>query len=278
MMDAARAEGAISVPAWCEVVSTACGNDGFAMHAAVAEETPIAFRFSGLAHAVMMATAEDVEDFAFGFALTEGAIQAADEINALAIHEQGDGVVLDIGLQSKALHHYLATRRMRHAGGHTSCGICGVEDLAGLGRPAEMLSPAGTLSALNIRRAADDLRTFQHLSLRTHAAHAAAWVDQDGAVRAVREDVGRHNALDKLIGAGMRGAFVAENGFCLVTSRCSFEMVQKAVIARFNALVSISAPTALAIRTAAAAGLTLISLGRGDGPVLFTSPSFRTEK
>jgi FdhD protein len=129
-----------------------------------------------------------------------------------------------------------------------------------------------------ILAAFERLREWQPLSRLTRGAHAAAWVARDGRIVAVREDVGRHNALDKLVGAGLRGSFGSGDGFCLVTSRCSFEMVQKAVAAGFPAIVSASAPTALAIRTAAAAGLTLCALSRERTPLMFTHPDICEEQ
>lgn len=263
------------VPAWRAVAAVALAADGASSEAssAVAEETPVAFRFNRFAHAVMMATPEALEDFALGFALTEGVIDAAADILALDIRESDDGLALEITLAPAALHRYLAGRRVRRLNGNTSCGLCGAEDLRDVHRPAPRVQMAPPPQAGRLQIALDALRAFQPLSRLTRGAHAAAWIGSDGAAKAVREDVGRHNALDKLIGAGLAGAFDAKDGFCLITSRCSFEMVQKAVRAGYGTLVSAAAPTALAIRTAQAAGLTLYALDRGRGQLLYTPPT-----
>ena len=137
-------------------------------------------------------------------------------------------------------------------------------------RPARRVPRVDPPSEAAIVAAFEHVRDWQPLSRLTRGAHAAAWVAPDGIIQCVREDVGRHNALDKLIGAGLRGKFDGARGFCLVTSRCSFEMVQKAIAAGFPAIVSASAPTALAIRSAKAAGLTLCALSRGQAPLIFT--------
>ena len=265
----------VVVPAWRAVEALHLGADGAhtASSSTVAEETPVAFRYNGFAHAVMMATPEALGDFALGFSLTEGVIATADDILNLDVREEDDGLALDIVLAPAALHRYLAGRRVRRLNGNTSCGLCGAEDLRDV-RPMQtrVASPRSQPTPA-FTQALDALRAFQPLSRMTRGAHAAAWIGSDGAIKAVREDVGRHNALDKLIGAGLAGAFAADDGFCLITSRCSFEMVQKAVRAGFATLVAAAAPTALAIRTAHAAGLTLFALDRGRGQLLYTAPA-----
>jgi FdhD protein len=160
--------------------------------------------------------------------------------------------------------------------GHPGCGVCGVSDLDDLHRPIRRVAPSPAPNGAEVEAALEALRLHQPLSRETRGAHAAAWVGPGGKIQAVREDVGRHNALDKLIGAGLRGAFSCERGFCLITSRCSFEMVQKAVSANYGVLVSISAPTALAIRTAGEAGLTLLSLDRARQQFLYTQAPLDT--
>ncbi|HEU0084312.1 MAG TPA: formate dehydrogenase accessory sulfurtransferase FdhD [Bradyrhizobium sp.] len=240
----------------------------------VAEETPVAFRYNGFAYAVMMATPDDLEDFAAGFSVTEGIIAPACELPDLAILSCHGGITIDISLKGKDLHRYLATRRVRQLRGHTSCGLCGVEDLDDVARPPMRVRAATTVDTDAILPALDTLRQWQPLSRQTRGAHASAWVGPDGKLRMVREDVGRHNSLDKLIGAMVRTHGRADAGFCLITSRCSFEMVQKAVAAGFSALVSAGAPTTHAIRLARAAGLSLYSLARDGQPLLFTSPEY----
>jgi len=224
----------------------------------------------------MMATPEDIDDFALGFSLSEGLIDDADGIRASSACRTADGIELAIELAPEAFGRFLRRRRARSLRGHTSCGICGIEDIAQL----RCMAPRGRVDTCGspvdhdaIGRAVAGLRDFQPLSRTTHCAHAAAWADGAGRLVLVREDVGRHNALDKLIGAYLRATIATTSGFCLVTSRCSFEMVQKAVAARFPALVAVSSPTALAIRTARQAGLTLITLDRGNRPVIHSDRS-----
>jgi FdhD protein len=238
----------------------------------VAEETPIAFRYDGFSHGVMMASPEDLEDFATGFSVSEGIIDACGALRATSVSRHDDGITIDISLNASDLHRYLAGRRVRQLRGNTSCGLCGVEDLADIRRPAQRVGPGQLLDGDLIRSTLVKLRQWQPLSRQTRGAHASAWVTLEGRLSAVREDVGRHNSLDKLIGSLLRQGCSAQQGFCLITSRCSFEMVQKAVAAGFPTLVSVGAPTAHAIRLAAAAGLTLYSLSRDGEPMMFTSP------
>jgi FdhD protein len=238
----------------------------------IAEETPVAFRYDGFSHAVMMATPDDLQDFALGFSRCEGIIETGADIRDVAIGLGEDGVTIDISLAGNALHRYLANRRIRHLKGHTSCGLCGVEDLSDVRRPSSPIQPAPPLSAEPIGSALTALRLWQPLSRHTRGAHASAWVARDGALRIVREDVGRHNSLDKLIGAILNNHVSTGDGFCLITSRCSFEMVQKAASAGIATLVSVGAPTGLAVRLAANAGVSLHSLSRDGEPLKFTSP------
>ena len=236
------------------------------------EEAAVAFRYSGFPHGVMMATPTDLEDFATGFSLSEGVIDSVADIDGFAIKAGTDGIEIGVSLRSASLHRYLAGRRIRQLRANTSCGLCGVQDLADVQRPARQVLSRNLPHEAAIIAAFEHIRNWQPLSRLTRGAHAAAWIAPDGEIQCVREDVGRHNALDKLIGAGLRGSFDGA-GFCLVTSRCSFEMVQKAVSAGFSAVVSASAPTALAIRTARAAGLTLCALSRDRAPLMFTQPN-----
>jgi FdhD protein len=267
----------VFVPAWRAVDALQLGKDGAqtTSSSAVAEETPVAFRYNGFAHAVMMASPDALADFALGFSLTEGIIETPDEVVNLDVREVEDGLAVDVVLAPTALHRYLAGRRVRRLTGNTSCGLCGTEDLRDIRTsPARVISSRSP-RATEFTSVLDALRAFQPLSRITRGAHAAAWIGGDGTVQAVREDVGRHNALDKLIGAGLAGAFAPDDGCCLITSRCSFEMVQKAVRAGYGTLVSAAAPTALAIRTAHAAGLTLFALDRGRGQLLYTAPEMK---
>jgi FdhD protein len=257
--------GAIAANAICS------DRDGERRLVCVAEEIPIAFRYNGFSYAVMMATPDALEDFAIGFSITEGILGTGSDLPNISVVPSDDGVTIDISLKGRDLHRYLATRRVRQLRGHTSCGLCGVEDLDGISRPPARVHAGPPLKTNLVQPALDALRSWQPLSRQTRGAHASAWVGLDGELRAVREDVGRHNALDKLIGAMVRSDSRLEPGFCLITSRCSFEMVQKAVAAGFPTLVSAGAPTSHAIRLAVAAGLELYSIGRDGQPLLFTS-------
>jgi FdhD protein len=240
----------------------------------VAEETPIAFRYNGFAYAVMMATPDDLEDFAIGFSVSEGIIAATAELPDVSLLSCGDGITIEMSLRGEDLHRYLSTRRIRRLQGHTSCGLCGVEDLDDVSRPHARVRPAAPLNADAIAAALTALRQWQPLSRQTRGAHAAAWVGHDGELQLVREDVGRHNALDKLIGAMVRRRSAVDAGFCLITSRCSFEMVQKAVAAGFPSLVSAGAPTTTAIGLANAAGLMLYTIARDGRPLMFAPPQY----
>ncbi|MEJ0092042.1 MAG: formate dehydrogenase accessory sulfurtransferase FdhD [Methylocella sp.] len=244
-----------------------------------AEETPIAFSYGGIAHAVMMATPADLHDFAVGFSVSEGIASGVADIGCIEIRASGDGFELNITLAPDAFRAFLSRRRVRSLRGYTSCGLCGVEDMADVERQnaeADRVTlgdgGSGKIELEAVRAALSALRDFQPLSRQTHAAHAAAWATSQGSIALVREDVGRHSALDKLIGACLRANIDMAAGFCVVTSRCSFEMVQKAVAARMPVLVAVSAPTALAVRRAEAAGLTLIARANANGQIIYAGP------
>jgi FdhD protein len=244
---------------------------------AVAEETPVALRYNGFPHAVMMATPADLHDFVIGFSLTEGLIQSASDIRSLSITSSADGLIAETELAPASLHRFLAGRRLRQLAGRTSCGLCGVTDLTDIARDHRAVPRSLPPRPEAIQRAVASLRNLQPLARGTRAAHASAWVNPEGYIVTLREDVGRHNSLDKLIGANLRGTFSADVGFCLITSRCSFEMVQKAIAAGFSTLVSVSAPTAYAVRTARVAGLNLISLSREGGQFFYGGRSNRED-
>jgi FdhD protein len=225
----------------------------------LAEEVPVGFRYGGVPYGVMMATPSDFEDFAVGFSITEGIALTSADLRAVSVAPREDGFEIDVTLTAARFQAMLGRERSRSLRGHTSCGVCGVRDLADVPGFAAPVTGGEAPARAAIVRALEELRAGQTLGRRTRATHAAAWVDRSGAVLELREDVGRHNALDKLIGAFLRGGRDPASGFCLVTSRCSFEMVQKSVAAGFLVLVAISAPTALAARTAREAGLVLVT-------------------
>ena len=251
----------------------------------VAEEVPVALVYNGLAHAVMMASPTDLEDFAVGFSLSEGVLNSAEELLDFdcQVETTVDGRVgLTLMLSITTRRMVLLKERRRTLAGRTGCGLCGRERLEDAMRPPTPLDPeheAGwpRLNRDALGRAVNELSQRQILQALTGACHAAAWCRPDGTIDLLREDVGRHNALDKLIGALARRRQdqddeTSEPGFVLITSRASYEMVHKAATAGMPVLAAISAPTALAVRTACDAGLTLIGFARGQRAVVYAHP------
>ena len=236
----------------------------------VPEETAVALVHDASTTAVMMATPADLEDFAVGFSLSEGAIEQASDIREIEIVVQDSGVEVRMWL-SPTRSGRLATRRRRLAG-PTGCGLCGVESLAEAVRPAPIVGAADfRIDPAALLEAMSGLSAGQPMGRSTRAMHAAAFWSPVAGVVAVREDVGRHNALDKLVGACSRaGTMDASRGVVLLTSRVSVEMVQKAAVLGAPVLCAVSAPTALAIRTAEMAGITLVAVARSDGFEIFT--------
>ena len=236
----------------------------------VAEEVPVAMEFNGISHAVMLATPCDLEDFALGFALSEGIVATAADLYGVEVVESNEGMTLRQEISSASFARLKQYRR--NLAGRTGCGLCGTESLAQALRPVERVDHNFAVDALAISRALALIRTAQILHQATGAVHAAAWCDATGEIRMLREDVGRHNALDKLIGALARVGMPADSGFALVTSRASYEMVQKAAAAGMAILVAISAPTALAIHTALAANIALVGFARERDIVVYAHP------
>jgi len=234
----------------------------------VAVETPVQIVYGSIPFAVMMTSPRDLEDFACGFSYTEGVIDAADDIRAIAIADVDHGVRIDITLRPENLQRHLG--RSRALAGRTGCGVCGVTDLAFVAAPAPGGIDGAAVEFAAIARALEAAESLQMLNRDTRAVHGAAFCRRDGSIVAIREDVGRHNALDKLIGAMLRQGVDAREGFVLITSRASYEMVEKT--ARFGApaLAAMSAPTSLAIERAQAHGLTLVAIARRDGAIAFT--------
>lgn len=242
---------------------------GAAEHGArwVAEETAVALTYDGATHAVMMATPDDLEDFAIGFSLTEGLIGKADDVTGLDIAVTEHGVDVRMWLTPR-MGDAVVNRRRRLLGA-SGCGMCGLESLAEANRvvPVVRENPRVTVSVIGAAVAA--LPGGQRLNAQTHAVHAAAFY-QPGAAMLLREDVGRHNALDKLAGALARAGRDAADGILLLSSRISVEMVQKAAMIGAPVIVAVSAPTALAVRVADAARITLVGIARDDGFEIFT--------
>lgn len=237
----------------------------------VAEETPIALTYQRATHAVMLATPDDLEDFAIGFSLSEGIITDPAQIEALEVVALPDGIELRMDLADDRLA--ALTRRQRRIAGPSGCGLCGMDSLSEAIRPAPRVTSSGPILVPEaIATALDTLWPAQRLNQATRAAHAAGfWNEREGLI-ALREDIGRHNALDKLVGAMARRRVAVGDGVLLLSSRVSLEMAQKAAIMGAPVIVAVSAPTALAIDVAEACGITLIGIARADGFEVFTHP------
>lgn len=238
------------------------------------EETAVAFTYDAASYAVMMATPQDLEDFAVGFSLTEGVVDRAEAIDQLEVVESDvEGIAgIELRMWLKGRDGVGLARRRRQRAGPTGCGLCGIESLAEALKPPAPVERGRSFSADEIMQAVDAMGPLQALNHETRAVHAAGfWTPSDGVV-ALREDVGRHNALDKLVGALARAGQRAADGFIVLTSRVSVEMLQKAAFAGAPVIAAVSAPTALAIRMADAAGLTLVAIARKDGFEVFTHP------
>ena len=239
----------------------------FATRDWVAEEVPVALEFNGIAHAVMLATPLDLEDFALGFALSEGILDHAGELHGVDEEPSALGITLRLQVASAAFARLKARRRSMT--GRTGCGLCGTESLAQVARALPVLPDTARWSRQAIGRAMAQFGSLQTLQQATGAVHAAAWCSAQGEVRWLREDVGRHNALDKLIGALVRNDVDAAAGFIAVTSRASFEMVQKSAMAGVSLLAAVSAPTSFAVMTAQLCGMTLVGFARGQDLVVY---------
>lgn len=268
-MDIADDHRGVARPLFAKVVRTSWREgDTSAGQRAVPEEVAVAFTYNGGTHAVMMATPADLEDFAIGFSLTESIVRSRDEIKQLEIVDTPIGVEARMWL-SEAKARALVDRR-RHNAGPTGCGLCGIESLTEAVRSVPSVPDGQRFTAADIAEAVNALGPLQSLNHVTHAVHGAAFWQKGEGIVAVREDVGRHNALDKLIGALARQDIAGSSGLLVMTSRVSVELVQKAALASCPILVAVSAPTALAIRTADAAGMTLVAVARSDGFEVFT--------
>jgi len=242
----------------------------------VPEETPVALSYGGTTHAVMMASPADLEDFALGFSLTEGIVGSAAEIASIdVVEDAGEGIDIQIRLKDTANTRFEARRR--RLAGPVGCGLCGIESIDEAMRAVPKIGKSElTLSASEISQAVRLLSKQQPLHAQTGAVHAAGFYVSGkvsgGSIVAAREDVGRHNALDKLAGALAKAGIDGGTGAVVVTSRVSVEMVQKTAAIGAPFIIAVSAPTALAIRTAEEAGMTLVALVRGDEFDVFTHP------
>lgn len=232
------------------------------------EEVPVALQINSAPYTVMMATPANLRDFAIGFLLAEGIITSAAVVQGVLVMPVDGGLTVDVAIAEDAIN---ATRMVRRAlEGRTGCGLCGVEDIASAVRPLAALTRTTSPSAAAILKAAKALPASQPMNRFNRTVHGAAWVSTDGEILVVREDVGRHSALDKLIGALALANTDLSSGFVMMTSRCSFELVQKTVTAGISALVTVSAPTVLAHDLAKTSNLFLAALGPG-GVAVFHS-------
>lgn len=251
------------------VVIPLTGEDAREGERSVAVEAGIEVSFGGVPFAVMMLTPSDLEDFGFGFSLTEGIVERIEEIRGVRAERAEKGWQVEIEVAPERMHRLLARRRSMS--GRTGCGVCGIEDLNALERAHARVEfgEAPPIPIAAIARALAELPEAQALGRATGATHAAGFADRDGRVLLCREDVGRHNALDKLVGAVLRRGLDPAEGFVVVTSRCSFEMVEKAASLGATLIVAISAPTSLAIQRAKALDVALVAIARRDTVTVF---------
>ena len=236
----------------------------------IAEEVPISLIYNGVPHVVMLATPADLEEFALGFSITEGIIKNPQELLSARIYNRSNGIEVQIKIPD---HRFQCLAdKGRNLTGRTGCGLCGASTLRQAIRQPNPVNGDLTLSAAELRSALTDINQYQKLNQLTGAVHAAAWATPEQGILNIREDVGRHNALDKLIGFLLRMGKDLSSGFVIVTSRASYEMVQKTAWVGITLLVAVSAPTGLAIRLAEEAGLTLVGFARDDQHVVYTHP------
>jgi FdhD protein len=264
-------EVASAVPPSAQRVSRQAWRNGVASlgERTLAEEVPVAFSYNGTAHAVLMATPDDLEDFAVGFSSTETIITGPAEIAELDIVSVAGGILLRMWLTG-ARSDAFAARRRRFVG-PAGCGLCGLESLAGANRAIPVSGCDLRVDRQAILKVVAALSPGQRLNMQTRSVHAAAFWERDRDL-VLREDVGRHNALDKLAGALLRSGRSPAQGIIVLSSRIAIELVQKAAMMGATIIVGVSAPTALAVRTADATGITLIAIARDDGFEVFTHP------
>lgn len=236
----------------------------------IAEETPVAIIYNGIPHVVMMATPQDLEDFALGFSVTEELVGSPADLQSVTCVRYSQGIEIQATV-APACEEVIATRTRRLTG-RTGCGICGADSVTAVLKQLHRVEDGVSVSQEAIGDAVDALVSHQTLNAAAGAVHAAGWAGLDGTIQAVREDVGRHNALDKLIGALLKRGTDPKTGFVVVTSRASFEMVQKTTVLGAPLMAAVSGPTGLAVRVAQQAGLTLVGFARGGRHTVYTHP------
>jgi FdhD protein len=236
----------------------------------IAEEAPIALIYNGEPHAVMLATPLDLEDFALGFTLTENIVASPHEVESVRVYQRSEGI--EVRLRIPAARCESAAEKGRNLAGRTGCGLCGARTLQQAMRRPAPVGQGVQVSSQELIRVLAELSDHQRLNRITGAVHAAAWAVPGQGIQMVREDIGRHNALDKLIGGLARRSIDFGGGFVVVTSRASYEMVQKCATVGITLLAAISAPTGLAVRLAEDTGVTLIGFARGDNHVVYANP------
>ena len=268
-MSALQASCVVPAPARCVPRQAWRNGSTLIGERTLAEEVPVAFSYDGTTHAVLMATPDDLEDFALGFSYTEGIVTTPAEIAELAVVGVADGIVLRMWLTGDRSDAF-AARRRRFVG-PAGCGMCGLESLQEANRATPIANSYLQVSRQDIAEAVAALPARQQLNMQTRAVHAAAFWRPDQSL-VLREDVGRHNALDKLAGAMLRASGSAADGVVVLSSRISIELVQKVGMMGAAILIGVSAPTALAVRTAESTGLTLLGIARDDGFEVFTHP------
>lgn len=236
----------------------------------IAEEVPVSLIYNGTPHVVMLTTPTNIEDFALGFSITEGIISNPSELLSVRIFNRANGIEVYLKIP-EACHEYIAGTS-RNLSGRTGCGLCGASTLQQVVRPPNPVGKGITITSEDLFAALIDIKRHQNINKLTGSVHAAAWAVPGQNIVELREDIGRHNALDKLIGILLRSPKDLSTGFVIVTSRASYELIQKATAVGITTLAAISAPTGLAIRLADEAGMTLIGFAREDQHVVYTHP------
>ena len=251
-------------------------NSASAVVEQIAEEAPIALVYNGVPHVVVMASPANLEDLALGFSLSEAVIESAAELGGIEIVPEQTGYSIYLSIPPERVA--VIAQRRRNMTARTGCGVCGAETIEQAMREVPKVASAQRITRQAMASAMKQLPALQTLNAATGATHAAAWANLDGQLQLIREDVGRHNALDKLIGALSAGRTDTAQGFAVITSRASYEMVQKAAMAGIGLLAAVSAPTALAVRIAREAGVTLAGFVRGERCVVYADEARRLTK